>query len=834
MSSCGRARFARLVELFIGALFVAAPLLLPARAAQSQTLTGVVLLPDSASPAQGVIVVATDDRGTTAARALTGDRGQFTLRLPAPGQYGISLLRIGFRPTRLPPLQIGATAGAPVRFVLANQPVVLSSVNVRDRETCRVSADTGMMVARVWEEARKAMLTTQLVSEGAPLVADWIEYDRGLDSSAHVVRQQRVRVSQNPTTHAFKSRPAAELDSTGYVVSDTTGTTYYAPDADVLLSEPFAAGHCFHLVEPPKSAGTPNLIGVAFQPVRERRDKNEIDGTLWLDRTSAELRSLEFRYTNLPEYVAPANPGGRVEFLRLNDGHWLVSRWHVQMPVVGPRGREPQTGLGRIMVVTSRRDVAVRGVQVTGGEVTRVTRHDTLVYAATGPSIAIRIVSRDSLVPTSASWMSLDGTNYTASGDAAGIIRLTPVLEGRYRARVSVPLMDSLGMPPVEQEVETRRDAHADTLMLPSARDVLFAACPRDSVRNGEGMLYGRVRDEHSALLRAAAVTVTWASASVDTRLSGQLAYGESTLGSLTNDEGYWRICGVPRNLPLALHVVSDSGSDARQLRLDDARAFATADLVTRRQVADAKESTPTAPTNGRALVEITVTQWAGPPLSDVTVEVTTAGRTRRVVTGSNGRALIPDVAPGVLTVRARHIGFKQGDLAVRVEPGRNTIPILLSTADLPTLDTVRVVGNQRLVGIRRNDEFEMRRQMHQSTISFTEEDIKKRNPVDAWQMLTNVPSVRVVDSMSVTVESTRSNIINPDLSQSKCYLAVMVDGMVIQPTPGMMGVDLRRLPKPNEIHGIEVFAGPASVPVQYGGLGGPNKWCGLVAIWTK
>jgi hypothetical protein len=237
------------------------------------------------------------------------------------------LLRIGFRPTQLPPLQIGATAGPLVRFVLANQPVVLSSVNVRDRETCRVSADTGMMVARVWEEARKAMLTTQLVSEGAPLVADWIEYDRGMDSSAHVVRQQRVRASQNPTTHAFKSRPAAELDSTGYVVSDTTGTTYYAPDADVLLSEPFAAGHCFHLVEAPRSAGTPNLIGVAFQPVRERRDKNEIDGTLWLDRTTAELRSLEFRYTNLPEYVAPANPGGRVEFLRLNDGHWLVSRW---------------------------------------------------------------------------------------------------------------------------------------------------------------------------------------------------------------------------------------------------------------------------------------------------------------------------------------------------------------------------------------------------------------------------------------------------------------------------------------------------------------------------
>ena len=217
-------------------------LLVSARSLVAQSVSGVVLLPDSVSPAAGVIVVATDDRGTTAGRALTGDRGQFTLRVPAPGQYSIALLRIGFRPTQLPPLQIGATAGPLVRFVLANQPVVLSSVNVRDRETCRVSADTGMMVARVWEEARKAMLTTQLVSEGAPLVADWIEYDRGMDSSAHVVRQQRVRASQNPTTHAFKSRPAAELDSTGYVVSDTTGTTYYAPDADVLLSDPFAAG----------------------------------------------------------------------------------------------------------------------------------------------------------------------------------------------------------------------------------------------------------------------------------------------------------------------------------------------------------------------------------------------------------------------------------------------------------------------------------------------------------------------------------------------------------------------------------------------------------------
>jgi hypothetical protein len=29
------------------------------------------------------------------------------------------------------------------------------------------------------------------------------------------------------------------------------------------------------------------------------------------------------------------------------------------------------------------------------------------------------------------------------------------------------------------------------------------------------------------------------------------------------------------------------------------------------------------------------------------------------------------------------------------------------------------------------------------------------------------------------------------------------------------------------------VFAGPSSIPVQYNGAG-TNKWCGLIAVWTR
>jgi outer membrane receptor for ferrienterochelin and colicin len=56
---------------------------------------------------------------------------------------------------------------------------------------------------------------------------------------------------------------------------------------------------------------------------------------------------------------------------------------------------------------------------------------------------------------------------------------------------------------------------------------------------------------------------------------------------------------------------------------------------------------------------------------------------------------------------------------------------------------------------------------------------------------------------------------------------------MIMNHDPHQQAFDLRLLPKLEEIHRIEVFAGPASIPVQYGGSG-DDKWCGMIAIWTR
>ncbi len=62
-----------------------------------------------------------------------------------------------------------------------------------------------------------------------------------------------------------------------------------------------------------------------------------------------------------------------------------------------------------------------------------------------------------------------------------------------------------------------------------------------------------------------------------------------------------------------------------------------------------------------------------------------------------------------------------------------------------------------------------------------------------------------------------------------------MVDGVMQTPAGFDHNgpVDLRLLPRPEEIHGVEVFAGAAMIPPQYGGVGS-GKWCGMIAVWTR
>lgn len=814
------------VRALLGLIGVLAAVLLAAPAAAQQPLPtlvrGRVTMPDGTTRASGVIVEATG--GSAPARALSNQRGEFTIVVAGAGTYALRALRVGFKPTPGPTVTVAEHEAVEVEIRLSGEAVSLRAVTVRGDDACRMAPDSGALVARAWEEARKAILASGLSATDAPLTAQWIEYSRTLDPTGRIVRAQRVRTTTSPTTHAFRSAPAESLATRGYVTLDSGTTTFHAPDGDALLSNAFAATHCFQIA--PVAKGADTLVGVMFRPAQDRRDARDIEGTFWLDRRSAELRWLDYRYTNLPASTDRAEPGGRVEFLRLGTGSWLIGRWSIRMPDLA-RGQETSDA-GRRRTIQAPAGGVLRAIQISGGTVNRVDRGDSVVYRAEGAALDVRFLASDSTVAISGTSVELVGTDYLAIAGSDGHARLAPVLEGRYEARIRTALMDSLAVPPITREFVVTPRAPVDTVRLAGAAELARAVC-RDSIRNGEGLIRGTVRDSMGRPVAYASVVVSYQDRVkiIGDARNDRLQWTEQSVASMSDANGRWRACGLPQGTLFTARVKTDAGSDARRVQLETGASLATLDLVPH---AEPKTTDSVLPKETVALVEFSTRDEDGNPVYGVTLEVETPANGKRTLnTGETGHALLPGIAPGRLAVRARKVGYAPGVVLASVAIGRNTVPIVLSGNLPPALDTVRIVGDVRR-RVDRFDEFETRRMNAAATRSITRDELAKRNPTAAWQMLTNIPALRIgeVDG-KVYARSLRvyqQSILDPNKA---CFMRVMVDGVTwpdAQP-------DLKTLPPPDAIYGIEVFAGPASIPPQYGGSGS-DKWCGLIAIWTR
>ena len=80
-------------------------------------------------------------------------------------------------------------------------------------------------------------------------------------------------------------------------------------------------------------------------------------------------------------------------------------------------------------------------------------------------------------------------------------------------------------------------------------------------------------------------------------------------------------------------------------------------------------------------------------------------------------------------------------------------------------------------------------------------EEIDKRNEVFLADLIRMVPSVAIAERGFKVAVNTRGG----------CAFQIVLDGFAISLTP-----NLRDLPSPKELAGIEIYSGPATVPVQY------------------
>lgn len=783
--------------------------------AAAQRVRGTVVREDGATPAAGIVVAASGADGRVAARVLSTASGAFDLPLPAAGRYSVSALRIGFRPTVVPDLVVPDSGAVTVRIVLSGGVVSLEAVAVRSSDVCGTSNDPKLQVVQVWTEARTALASAALWSRES-LDAEWITFQRELLPQTEFVKAQTVRTRRESTTHAFQSIPADTLAARGYMVPDARGqSVYHAPDPDALLSDRFVETHCFHL-EPPRD-DTPGLVGIGFGPQRTRGDRVEIEGTLWIDRASSELRWLEYRYVGLPEGLDVMESGGRVEFLRLPEGPWMVSRWHIRMPITGPAGGVEK---GYAVTMLKKGGSVLRGISVSGGAVSRVWRRGELLYTARGSGIALQLVRSDSTVLLGNAEVRLDGTDYAWRADSTGLVRAAPVLEGRYTAQIATPDMLALGAPAIEREVQiapTR--TRVDTVMAPMARDIVREACGADGVKRGLGALYGTVRESAGRPAAGRAVTVSYVG-SIAGLSSARAFIARESVGMMTDDAGAWHVCDVPRGKRIAVRSNGDDGIAMADTVLSDMRWIQRIDLQVSKAATDAPVDSSV------ATLELLVHDAAGTGLSAASLELTSYnGEQRKVTTDARGRALVAAFPPGRVTLRAKRAEFMTGEVVFSAAGGRNTVPVTLNRASLPVLDTVRVIGNRRASS--RMDGFETRRLRREASVSLTAEDIAKRAPGELADLLRTLSGVRLADSSGVTVaELTRGFKLDRDANAKACLMRVVLDGVLV---PLEAGVNVVR---PGDVRGLEVFLSSSRAP---SGLGimATDAACGLIAIYT-
>lgn len=138
-------------------------------------------------------------------------------------------------------------------------------------------------------------------------------------------------------------------------------------------------------------------------------------------------------------------------------------------------------------------------------------------------------------------------------------------------------------------------------------------------------------------------------------------------------------------------------------------------------------------------------------------------------------------------------------------------------------LDTVVVAGKRLSPRIA---EFENRRKLGFGQF-MTQAEIEKRNSVFVGDLVRAFQSVDLVEGRFSQVAISRRFGTFGTFSQTVCPFQVFLDGVAL-PSPA----NLKDLPSPKNLAGIELYSGPATIPLEY--KTSTAGFCGVILVWTR
>ncbi|MEO7360039.1 MAG: TonB-dependent receptor [Gemmatimonadaceae bacterium] len=209
-------------------------------------------------------------------------------------------------------------------------------------------------------------------------------------------------------------------------------------------------------------------------------------------------------------------------------------------------------------------------------------------------------------------------------------------------------------------------------------------------------------------------------------------------------------------------------------------------------------------------------------PMADVLVQL---GQLRaRGRTDSSGTLRVDGLTVGNWHATVRRIGYGESAFDLPIALGENAFTVTVD-ASSEALKDVNVV--EKRTGMRLVD-FEKRKARGEPSAVITREQIEKRNPVVLSQMFRAMPGLQVAEEQGFKYPvAARGSVPKNGAGVTACPMRIMVDGVMRPPLSNLDDVI------PSDVHGVEVYYGPASLPMQLA-MFRTDKWCGLVAIWTR
>ncbi|HTE46016.1 MAG TPA: carboxypeptidase regulatory-like domain-containing protein, partial [Gemmatimonadaceae bacterium] len=643
-------------------------------------------------------------------------------------------------------------------------------------------------------------------------------YDRIMDAGGKHILQQRSAINSDYATQPWAARSPDSLHRAGYVIPQRDNSTvYYAPGLDALLANGFVEDHCFRIT----TSRDASLIGIAFEPTSDRKRVAEIRGTLWLDRASSELRSIEFRYANVSREQQDGDAGGEMHFVRMTNGAWAISAWNIRMPLLTQR----VVGVG----ARATFETDVTSIKVSGGELTVARRGDDTLWSRPPLILAGVVLDSASGASVAGARVALRGTQSQGVTVADGGFEIQNVLPGDYMLEVHTPSLDSVSV--VYQVPLLFTDASTPIrLRVPTARQMVTAFCGNTRTGKNPGIVIGGVRMLGDSVAPAHSVTVYAEWKEVALRPADpNLASNESRwLETHSDSHGAFRLCGVPINTPLVLRIESDSGGSAPvTVRIPVDGRVARAELIMNRAVRAAVFA-------GSVLVDSTERAIAG-------AEVSLPRLTKTVMTDERGVFRLEDVPEGEQRVVVRRVGYGPLDTTITFVANQ-MVNRRVFLSRIAMLDSV--VVTERLSNLILRD-FEENRRVGLGHF-FTRADLEKMSGRPLAQVLAQIPGSRVARGKGsyAWMASSRGfrSMTGRDIPQldgsdaakgarPACYAQVYLDNaMVYRRADGEPLFNINSL-SPDQIEAIEYYASPGQTPAKYTKLG---STCGVLVIWTR